>query len=285
MSALSPRPTGASRRRARPWIWILLAVTAPLLASACGGSDRAETTSQGTPPNAAASEPAQAPVGELRLLLGFEEASVGPVEEGTVFTDSSEWANPAVAVYPEATNTPLVVTDDAERGRVMQFPNPCSSVDPQCLRGIIEVGPSAGLDVGDADFSYGAHLKLNASDIRDGANVVQRGYSTGMSGQWKLQVDDEAGRPECVLVGSGTEEAQTVESDRSVADGRWHAVECQRVGQELVLLVDGTIAGRTDTRDRLRISPSTPIRMGAKHVKKGSDPFFGSVDNVFLRIG
>ena len=190
-----------------------------------------------------------------------------------------------MAVYPEATNTRLQVVDETGRGRVMQFPDPCSAHDPQCLRGIIEIGPSAALDVGDADFSYGAHLRLDASDIRDGANVVQRGYSTGGAGQWKLQVDDDAGRPECVLVGSGTQEAQTVESDRSVADGRWHAVECQRVGQELALLIDGTIAGRTDTTERLRISPSTPIRIGAKHVKKGSDPFFGLVDDVFLRIG
>lgn len=283
MSPLSVRPQAAGKRRARPWIGLVLVVTAPLLASACGGSYRAETSAQG-PPTAIASEPARAPVGELKLLLGFNEAPVGPVDAGTVFRDSAG-ANPAVAVYPEATNIRLQVVDGAERGKVMQFPDPCSADDPQCLRGIIEIGPSTELDVGDADFSYGAHLRLNASDIRDGANVVQRGYSTRGSGQWKLQVDDDAGRPECVLVGSGTQEVQTVKSDRSVADGRWHALECQRVGHELVLLFDGTIAGRTDTTDRLKISPSTPIRVGAKHVKKGSDPFFGSVDDVFLRIG
>ena len=82
MSRLSARAPRACRRRSRPWIGLVLVVTASLVGSGCGGSPRAGTTALGTPPTAIASEPARAPVGELKLLLGFDEAACRTREGG-----------------------------------------------------------------------------------------------------------------------------------------------------------------------------------------------------------
>jgi hypothetical protein len=221
----------------------------------------------------------------LRMLLVFDGEPPGAVTEGAAFRDSSGWGNGAIVRYPESLVVRLEIAEDPDRGGVLVLPAPCAAEDPACLRGILEVDSTPQLDVGDADFSFGAHLKLRRGDLRDGGNVVQKGYSTGGSGQWKLQVDDEEGRPECVLVGTGTDEVLKVKGDRSVTDGQWHAVECRREGRTLELRIDGMPAGRSDAPDPLVITNPDPIRVGGKHTKEGSDPIFGQVDAVFLRVG
>jgi hypothetical protein len=222
------------------------------------------------------------------MMLTFDDEAVGPLEPNAEVRDSSGFGNTAVARYPESDKPPevlLEVAADPDRGGVLVLSQPCNADNPDCLRGVLEVESAIGLDVGDADFSYGAHVRLSQDDLRDGTNIVQKGYSTGGFGQWKLQIDDDRGRPECILVGTGGEVVQRVKADRSVSDSQWHAVECRRDSEAITILIDGVTAGRIVPEKRLIISPETPIRVGGKNLKLGSDPYFGELDDVFLQVG
>jgi hypothetical protein len=142
-----------------------------------------------------------------------------------------------------------------------------------------------GLSPGSADFSFGGDLRLRLEDLRQGSNVVQKGYSTGEGGQWKLQVDDKRGFPSCVLVDSDTGEVTRLLGDRTVADGSWHTVICERSGVDVTLRVDGQVSGLERGRSVTNVANTAPVRIAGKHVKPDGDFYFGEVDNVFLRIG
>jgi hypothetical protein len=71
----------------------------------------------------------------------------------------------------------------------------------------------------------------------------------------------------------------------SLADGAWHSVECRRKVQELSIFVDDKLAGKASFSDTLIISPESPIRVGGKNLKPGSDPYFGELDDIYLEIG
>jgi hypothetical protein len=193
-------------------------------------------------------------------------------------------AHDAVVVMPEAAPgvpNPSVVPDAP--GSVVRFPQPCEK-GPGCVRGILEVKDDPGLNPGVADFSFGADLRMRLEDLRAGANVVQKGFSTGQGGQWKLQVDDARGFPSCIMVDSDTGETVRVLGDRTVADGNWHRVICERIGPDLALTVDGQASGLKRMSITSRIENTAPVRVAGKHAKPDGDFYFGDVDNVFLRI-
>lgn len=240
------------------------------------------------PQDTASAEPREGAGVGLRMFLGFEGEPAGALEPEAEIQDASGFGNSAVVRYPEQDTASMVllqVAADETRGSVLKLPEPCDADDPACLRGILEVEPSMSLDVGAADFAFGAHVRLTGDDLRGGDNVVQQGYSTGGAGQWKLQIDDGLGRPECVLVGSGGEQVQKIMAELSVADGAWHSVECRRKVQELSIFVDDKLAGKASFSDTLIISPESPIRVGGKNLKPGSDPYFGELDDIYLEIG
>jgi hypothetical protein len=113
---------------------------------------------------------------------------------------------------------------------------------------------------------------------------MQKGFSTGAGGQWKLQVDDTRGFPSCILVDSDTGETVRVLGDRTVADGDWHRVICERSGSAVTLTVDGQVSGLTDAITSMHIANTAPVRIAGKHAKPDGDFYFGDVDNAFLRI-
>ncbi|MEV8518091.1 hypothetical protein [Dactylosporangium sp. NPDC051484] len=77
-----------------------------------------------------------------------------------------------------------------------------------------------------------------------GANVTQKGFSISDS-QFKLQVDGMAGRPSCVIVGTGSPTIFVALASRSVAGERWHQIACSRGNALLTVAVDGVKPGRT----------------------------------------
>jgi hypothetical protein len=168
-------------------------------------------------------------------------------------------------------------------GRAVRFPPPCPKYgDPTCPRAILETSFRA--NPGTGPFRYGASVRLASDETSVGENVLQKGFSHGHS-QFKLQVDGAGGQPSCVLVGAPSHRIFVASADVSVANGQWHAVECERAGSSLTVLVDGVVSGRINVPTELSIVNSDPLRIGGKGTSANNDQFHGSLDDVFVSIG
>lgn len=214
--------------------------------------------------------------------LAVDELSVGELAAGTPVPNRATPGLPAVPSYPDTPSPLLRVVTTADTVRAIQFPEPCDR-GPRCRRGILEIGQHPGLNPDDADFDFGVSVRLDAHDIRDGANLFQKGYSTGGASQWKLQVDDREGRPSCVLTGLDGRVHQVLSSE-SIGDGRWHDVSCSRQGLVLTIEVDGAETTVSGGAAPIKITNASPVRIGGKHTKANSDPFFGDVARVWYSI-
>lgn len=210
--------------------------------------------------------------------LALDELEPGELQPGTPIPNPATPSLPAYPVYPQNPVPLLQIASNADGRRAIRFPDPCD-LGPQCQRGILEIDHHPTLDPGVADFEFGVSLRLDAPDIRDGANLIQKGYSTGGASQWKLQVDDREGRPSCVLTGLDGR-VQQIRAPVSVADGRWHDVSCSRTDQVLVIDIDGS-STRTSAPNPIQITNTSPVRIGGKHTKVNADPFFGDIARVW----
>jgi hypothetical protein len=167
-------------------------------------------------------------------------------------------------------------------GRALRFPAKCAA-PRRCPHAALQ-SPSAGaLNPGTRPISYGAKVLLDRSQTSKGQNVVQKGYSA-TSSQYKLQVDGVAGRASCVLVGARPG-IKLVTSTVSVADGRWHTVECRRTATALTVLVDGAVRGNRAIAADLSVANDRPLSIGAKGAYSDNDQFQGILDDVWVRIG
>lgn len=169
-------------------------------------------------------------------------------------------------------------------GWAARFPSRCDHrlAQPACPRAIFESGPVAEFNPGTRAMRYGASVLMTAADTGDGANVVQKGYSTGGITQFKLQVDGSAGQPSCV-VASKTQIYRVI-APVTVADGRWHALACIRTSTNLSISVDGASQGRVPVPAEVSIVNSEPLRIGGKNLSPNNDQYAGLLDDVFLVI-
>ncbi|MEJ5946296.1 LamG-like jellyroll fold domain-containing protein [Pseudokineococcus basanitobsidens] len=150
-----------------------------------------------------------------------------------------------------------------------------------CGRALVELDGSRALNPGAGDFRVSAEVALEPWQTSDGSNVLQKGWNQGGAGQYKLQVDGLAGRPSCVVVGTGETTSYRVKGSSSVADGEWHELACQRVGDELRLLVDGAVEGRTSLPPDLSVDNDSVVRVGAKGLGGYDvDQFYGRLGRV-----
>ena len=255
----------------RPRVALLLLA---LAAGGCGTSDA------GTPERPAApvsgawfdQDPAEA-----SLWLSFDD---GPAPAGGATACPDDLDGPSTCRVVTANDGVLEPVPGAPgRGLGVAFPARCTAL-AGCPRAMVEVVPGAGLDPGEAAFAYGASVLLAPDQTSDGSNVVQQGRFGTTGGQWKLQVDGDAGNPSCVL--RSADVVLRVRSSVSVADGAWHRVACRRDASGLTVAVDGTVdrvAGRTGS-----VSSAWPIRIGTPGVGDGDDQFHGRLDDVFLEI-
>ncbi|RJK97903.1 LamG-like jellyroll fold domain-containing protein [Vallicoccus soli] len=165
--------------------------------------------------------------------------------------------------------------------RALQFPAACSGA--ACPAAVVKVPDAAVLVPRTRPFAYGARLRLPAAAVTHGANVVQKGL-WGDRGQWKLQVDD--GRPGCVVAGQhdGDLRRAVVAAPRSIADGRWHELECRRTATAVELVVDGAVAAR-QAAPAVDVRPGAAVAVGGKGVSSSGDQFHGALDEVWLRVG
>ena len=76
-----------------------------------------------------------------------------------------------------------------------------------------------------------------------------------------------------------------VRSTITVADGKWHTVQCRRIGAAFRILVDGVVRGLTRIPAGLSVANRHPLSIGGKGAYRDNDQFRGAVDDVYLRIG
>lgn len=167
-------------------------------------------------------------------------------------------------------------------GGALAFPPPCPA-EP-CPRIALRAPTADDLNPGGRPIRYGASVLLAADETTKGENVLQKGYSARGS-QYKLQVDGAAGDPSCVLVGDGRPRIHVAKSAVSVADDRWHVLECRRDGPQLVILVDGVQQGSAMVPADLTIHNRIPLSVGGKGSFKDNDQFQGILDDVWVQIG
>ena len=168
------------------------------------------------------------------------------------------------------------------QGTALAFPPRCTK--KVCPHVALQTPSSADLNPGTRNIAFGADVLLAPGQTSTGQNVVQKGYST-TSSQWKLQIDGAAGRPSCVLVDDRRPTIRMVTSTVTVADGRWHQVQCRRQGTMLAVYVDGVLRGRTAVPARLSVTNNRPMSIGGKGAYADNDQFNGALDNVWVQVG
>jgi hypothetical protein len=174
---------------------------------------------------------------------------------------------------------PKMVPHDA--GQALQFPAKCGG-GGQCPRLILQAEDTFDLNPKDKPLRYGAGVLLSPAETGRGENILQKGYSTS-GGQYKLQVDGLSGKPSCGI-SSGTA-VHVARSRTSVADGKWHSLECRRNGPSLAILVDDRLEAVTAVPADLSIDSAEPFTVGGKGVGQNNDQFHGTLDDVWVRIG
>jgi hypothetical protein len=167
-------------------------------------------------------------------------------------------------------------------GSALAFPPPCRA-EP-CPRIALRAVTTDDLNPGRKPLRYGASVRLAADETTKGENVLQKGYSARGS-QYKLQIDGVAGRPSCVLVDDRRPAIHVAMATVSVADNRWHTLECRRAGDRLTVLVDGVSRGSTAIPADLSVRNWIPLSVGGKGSFADNDQFQGVLDEVWVQIG
>lgn len=185
---------------------------------------------------------------------------------------------------PQAQNGGTLSLVRQGKGLAVQYPSRCTLArERECPRAILQGFRDDNLNPGMRPMQYGASIRMMHSDLADGANVFQKGYSVGGGSQFKLQVDHDQGHPSCVI--AGHTRIYRAEPRIDVADGKWHTLTCARTANRLTLAVDGSERASVPVPHNLAIANAEPLRVGGKGAGKGNDQYAGQIDNVFLIIG
>jgi hypothetical protein len=172
----------------------------------------------------------------------------------------------------------------AKTGRYIGFPGRCATGATTCPRALLEGTDDADLDPGTRSFRWGAQIFQVKSQLAGSSNVMQKGVATTES-QWKMQVGATHGRAQCVVVGRGNPTAYIVRSSITVADSKWHHVQCVRIGSAMAIYVDGVARGRVAVPATLSIENNKPLRIGGPNFNTNSDMFHGYLDNAYAILG
>ena len=267
---------GAGRRVEGRWpVQARACLVAALLvavASGCGGPEDGAPLPEPDPPSQTGPD-----LSDADLWLSFEDDSVG-YDGATEFPDALDGPFAGRVVTANDGTVERVPGADGS-GAAVAFPAKCTA-PVGCPRAMVEVMPDPALNPGEGAFEYGATVWLAPDQTTTGSNIMQKGRFGTAGGLWKLQVDNDAGKPSCV-VGSGTD-LVTVRSSVSISDSAWHRVVCRRDGTGLSIQVDDTV----DQEDARAVSVSNewPVRVGSPGVGDEDDQFHGRLDDVYLKI-
>jgi hypothetical protein len=165
-------------------------------------------------------------------------------------------------------------------GRAVRFPPRCHR-NP-CPRFVLRADSTPSLNPGARPLRYGAAVRLAPDRTTNGQNILQKGYSTEGS-QYKLQIDGRSGHPSCALVAGAA--IHLAIARVTVADARWHTLECRRENTSLTILVDGLAQGSTRIPAGLSVTNNRPLSLGGKSAHGNNDQFHGDLDDVWVEIG
>jgi hypothetical protein len=201
-------------------------------------------------------------------------ATAGKISElsgrGTALTIRGS-ANGQIAITSEGAN------------RFASFPGICAATATTCAKALLEAPDDVDLDPGTRNFRWAASVRLTTAQLSGNANIMQKGVA-GTESQWKMQVTGKTGRAQCVLVARGTGQTFSALSARTVADGSWHRVVCERVGTTLAVSVDGVAGAKVTLPPTAAVDNTMPLRVGGPNFAKDSDMYHGQLDEVFVQL-
>jgi hypothetical protein len=181
-----------------------------------------------------------------------------------------------------ADNGTLAITTEGG-GRYATFPAPCPSTGT-CGRALLEAPNSPDLNPGTRNFRWASSIRVTGSQLKGKANIMQKGLA-GSDSVWKLQLTGKTGRAQCAMTGKGSTEAFTATSSRSVADGAWHKVVCERSATSLSISVDDVAGSRATIPSTLSVENTMPLRIGGPNFGASSDMYHGQLDDVYIQLG
>ncbi|MBL7258425.1 hypothetical protein JKJ07_29355 [Actinoplanes sp. LDG1-01] len=171
-------------------------------------------------------------------------------------------------------------------GQALTFPPRCSG--ETCPKLVLQAENTPDLNPGTKPIRYGAAVRLATAPAGargpDGQNVLQKGYAAA-GGQYKLQVDGVTGKPSCAMTDTSGGTTYVVRSKNSIADDKWHALECRRTGPTLAIAVDEQVRATIAIPESLAIGSAQPFSLGGKGVGAQNDQFHGAIDDVWITIG
>ncbi|MEU4427590.1 LamG-like jellyroll fold domain-containing protein [Actinoplanes sp. NPDC024001] len=200
------------------------------------------------------------------------------------FDGTAPWADASGrghTLTPVIGGNATVIRTPHDRGQAVRFPPRCARGRP-CPRLVLRAASTPTLNPGARPLRYGAAVRLAPNRTSKGQNVLQKGYSTEGS-QYKLQIDGRSGHPSCALVAGPA--IHLALARISVADDRWHTLECRRAGTGLAVLVDGVTQGSTTVAAGLAVSNGHPLSIGGKSAYGDNDQYHGLLDDVWVAVG
>ena len=171
-----------------------------------------------------------------------------------------------------------VGSDVVRNGSTYRFPffKPGSGYRPQH---IVRVPDSDALDPGTRDWAVTVRFRYTNSF----GNMMQKGQ--GGPGATYFKMEGTKGIVSCLF--RGTEGNVSVNSGRTLNDGRWHVVRCRRAGSTVSMTVDGAV--RSNTGATGAISNGYGFTIGGKGncdaVKVSCDYWTGEMDQVRITRG
>ena len=164
-------------------------------------------------------------------------------------------------------------------GQAVRFPPRCRR--SPCPRLVLRTPTTPELNPGTRAFRYGAAVRLAPNRTSKGQNILQKGFSTEGS-QYKLQIDGRSGHPSCVLVAGRS--IHLAVARVTVADDRWHTLECRRERTTLTVLIDNAVQGSASVPAALTVSNERPLSIGGKSAFGNNDQFHGDLDDVWITL-
>ena len=166
-------------------------------------------------------------------------------------------------------------------GQAMVFPAKCTGL--ACPRIVLQAADVPDLNPDAGNFRYGADVLLSPAEGTAPSNILQKGYSTA-GGQYKLGVDGVTGKAGCTMSDKDSTTIYVARSQTGIADGRWHKLECRRVGTALSILVDTQVRGTTTVPANLSVVTTQPFSLGGKGTGEKNNQFHGSIDDVWISV-
>jgi hypothetical protein len=144
---------------------------------------------------------------------------------------------------------------------------------------VVTVRDNSALDPGNRSYLVTVRLRTN----NHFGNIIQKGQATAAGGNFKLQIPN--GRVECLFRGSRG--SRMAIARRTINDGAWHTVQCERDSNGVTLRIDGAVDARAHGWTGT-IANSWPLAIGGKidcdQVHVGCDYYAGDIDGVEISV-